>query len=245
VGVVAALLAWQLWAERSDPFYVPTTTEIFGAAWSLWRNPDFLSDAAESLERLVAGFVIGSAIGIGVGLLMGSSTRTRRALEPLVDLLRSTPPIAIAPALLIIAGFGNGMRVPLIAFGVCFPVLLNTVDGVRAVSPEARDTASMLHVGRLEQAVRIYLPAALPSIAAGLRIAISVALVLVVVGEFVGEGGGIGGYLDVAANRAEFPEVYACILFLGVIGYVANRIFLLIERRALAWHYGAIGAQPA
>jgi ABC-type nitrate/sulfonate/bicarbonate transport system permease component len=244
-GVLAALIAWQLWAERSDPFYVPTTTEIFGAAWSLWRDPDFLSDAAESLERLAAGFLIGSAIGIGVGLLMGSSSRVRRALEPLVDLLRSTPPIAIAPALLIIAGFGNGMRVPLIAFGVCFPVLLNTVDGVRAVSSEVRDTASMLHIGRLDRTVRIYFPAALPSIVTGLRIAISVALVLVVVAEFVGEGGGLGGYLEVAAARSEFPEVYACILFLGLIGYVLNRFFVLVERHLLAWHYGAVGEQPA
>jgi ABC-type nitrate/sulfonate/bicarbonate transport system permease component len=245
VGIVVALVAWQLWAERSDSFYAPTATEILGAAGRLWRDPDFLSVAADSLERLVAGFLIGSAIGVGVGLLMGSSAGVRRALDPLVDLLRSTPPIAIAPALLIIAGLGNGMRVSLIAFGVCFPVLLNTVDGVRAVSPEARDTASMLQVGRLERTVRIYLPAALPSIAAGLRIAISVALVLVVVAEFVGEGGGLGGYLEVAAGRSEFPEVYACILFLGLVGYVLNRLFVLLERRLLAWHYGAMGAQPA
>ena len=245
LGVLAVLVAWQLWAARSDPFYVPTATETLGAAGRLWRDPDFLSVAADSLERLALGFLIGSAIGIGVGLLMGASARVRRALEPLVDLLRSTPPIAIAPALLIIAGLGNGMRVPLIAFGVCFPVLLNTVDGVRAVSPEARDTASMLHVGRLERTLRIHLPAALPSIAAGLRIAISVALVLVVVSELVGEGGGLGGYLEVAAGRSEFPEVYACILFLGVVGYVLNRLFVLLERRLLAWHYGAMGEQSA
>ena len=245
LGVAGALVAWQLWAERTDSFYVPSTTDVLDAAWSLWRDPDFLSDARESLERLVAGFVIGSAVGIGVGLLMGSSVRVRRALEPLVDLLRSTPPIAIVPALLIVAGLGNGMRVPLIAFGVCFPVLLNTVDGVRAVSPEARDTASLLHVGQLERGLRIYLPAALPSIAVGLRIAISVALVLVVVSELAGEGGGLGGYLETAANRAEFPEVYACILFLGLLGYVLNRLFVALERRFLAWHYGAAGEQPA
>jgi ABC-type nitrate/sulfonate/bicarbonate transport system permease component len=244
-GFLAALTAWELWTMRNDSFYVPRATEVVGAAWNLWRDPEFLSTAAESLERLAAGFLIGSAIGVGLGLLMGSSLRARSALGPLVELLRSTPPIAIVPALLIVLGLGNEMRVTVIAFGVCFPVLLNTVDGVRAVSPEARDTASMLHVGRLGRTFRIYLPAALPSIAAGLRIAVSVALVLVVVSELAGEGGGLGGYLEIVAGRSEFPELYAAILFLGLLGYVLNRLFLAAERRALAWHYGAIGEQPA
>jgi ABC-type nitrate/sulfonate/bicarbonate transport system permease component len=240
-----ALVAWELWAGRADSFYLPPATDVFEAAWDLWRDPDFLSDAVDSLERLAAGFLIGAAVGVGVGLLMGSSIRARRALGPLVELLRSTPPIAIVPALLIIAGLGNGMRITLIAFGVCFPVLLNTVDGVRAVSPEARDTAAMLHVSRLGRSFRIYLPAALPSIAAGLRIAVSVALLLVVLSELAGEGGGLGGYLELAAGRSEFPELYAAILFLGLLGYVLNRLFLVAERRVLAWHYGAVGAHAA
>ena len=113
----------------------------------------------------------------------------------IVELLRATPPIAIVPAFIVVLGFGDSMRIGVIAFGVCFPVLVNTFEGVRAVSPEVRDTASMLHVGGAERLLRIYLPAALPSIMAGLRIAISIGLVLVVVSEFVGEGGGLGHYI--------------------------------------------------
>ena len=200
-----------------------------------------LDDVAASLKRLAVGFLIGSAIGITIGLLMGAGRATRRALDPLVELLRATPPIAIVPALIVMLGVGDAMQIAVIAFGVCFPVLVNTVAGVRAVSPEARDTASMLHVGRAERVYRIYFPAALPSIVAGLRVAVSIGLVLVVVSEFVGTGDGLGSYIWALRGQFLYPEMYAAILFLGLLGYALNRMFLVAERRVLAWHYGAAG----
>jgi ABC-type nitrate/sulfonate/bicarbonate transport system permease component len=99
----------------------------------------------------------------------------------------------------------------------------------------------MLHVDGAERLLRIYLPAALPSIMAGLRIGISIGLVLVVVSEFVGEGGGLGHYILDQQGQFNVPEMYAGILFLGLLGYVLNRVFVLVERRVLAWHYGAAG----
>jgi ABC-type nitrate/sulfonate/bicarbonate transport system permease component len=241
----AALVAWELWARSEGSFYVPHVQEVVEAAWDTWRDPAFLSEAAGSLERLAAGFAIGASIGVAVGLVMGSSLGARRALGPLVELLRATPAIALVPGLLLTLGLGSSMRITVIAFAVCFPVLLNTVDGVRAVSPEARDTASLLRVGLMGRTFRIYFPAALPSIAAGLRIAISIGLALMVVSELVGEGGGLGNYLLVASARSEYAEMYAAILFLGLLGYVLNRLFLVVERRVLAWHYGAVGEHPS
>ena len=185
--------------------------------------------------------MLGSAAGIAIGLVTGTSLAARRALDPSIELARATPPIAIVPALILVLGFGDSMRIALIAFGVCFPVLINTSAGVRSVSPEARDTASMLHVGRVERVFRIYLPAALPSIVAGLRVALSIGLVLVVISEFVGEGGGLGHFILVQQGQFAVPEMYAGILFLGVLGYGLNLLFLLVERRVLAWHYGAAG----
>ena len=133
------------------------------------------------------------------------------------------------------------MRISVIALGVCFPVLINTVEGVRAVSPEARDTASMLHASPAERVLRIYLPAALPSIFAGLRVALSIGVVVMVISEFVGEGDGLGGYILFQQSQFNVPETYSGILFLGLLGYVLNRLFLVAERHVLAWHYGAIG----
>jgi ABC-type nitrate/sulfonate/bicarbonate transport system permease component len=238
---IGALLVWEIWAGAEGSFLVPEASEVLSRALETWPTAEFLTEVAASLKRLAAGFVIGAAIGIAVGLLMGTSRTTRKALDPLVELARATPPIAIVPVLILTLGFGDSMRIAVIAFGVCFPVLVNTLEGVRAVSPEARDTASMLHLGRAERVLRIYLPAALPSIFAGLRVALSIGLVLVVISEFAGEGGGLGHYILDQQGQFAYPEMYAGILFLGLLGYGLNLLFRLVERRVLAWHYGAAG----
>ena len=172
---------------------------------------------------------------------MGSSRRIRQALEPLVELLRATPAIALVPALIVILGVGDRMRIAVIAFGVVFPVLVNSMDGVRAASPELRETASLLRMGRAERILRVDLPAALPSIFAGLRVAVSIGLVMVVVSEFVGGGDGLGHYILVEQSQFNIPEMYAGILFLGLLGFVLNGVFVLVERRALSWHHGTTG----
>ncbi len=241
-AVFAALfVVWEVWADAAESFLIPPASDVLEQAWEIWPTRDFLTEVAGSLKRLAAGFAIGAAVGIAIGLATGTSRPLRRALDPLLELARATPPIAIVPALFFTLGFGDSMRIAVIAFGVCFPVLINTVEGVRAVSPEARDTASMLQVGRVERIFRIYLPASLPSILAGLRIALSIGLVLVVISEFAGEGSGLGHFIRDQQGQFAYPEMYAGILFLGLLGYALNLLFRLVERRVLAWHYGAVG----
>jgi ABC-type nitrate/sulfonate/bicarbonate transport system permease component len=238
---LAALGIWQLWAGSANSFLVPTASEVADRAWDVWRSDEFLSEVGASMKRYAVGCAIAAAIGISVGLLVGASHAARRTLDPFLELLRAVPAIAIVPAAFVILGIGDASRIAVIAFGLCFPILVNTAEGVRGIPPEVRDTASMLHVGRVERVVRIYVPAALPSIMAGLRIAVSLGLVLVIVSEFVGEANGMGFYLIEKQSTLDYPALYAGILFLGLLGYVLNRLFLIVERRVLAWHYGAAG----
>jgi ABC-type nitrate/sulfonate/bicarbonate transport system permease component len=237
----AALLLWELWARSEASFLVPPASDVLERSWDVWPTGAFLEEVAASLKRLAVGFAIGAAIGVGVGLAMGASRVVRRALEPLVELLRATPAIAVVPALIVVFGVGDWTLVAVIAFGVCFPVLVGTSEGVRGVSPEARDTAAMLHVGRLESVFRIYFPASLPSIVAGLRVALSIALVMVVISEFAAGDDGLGTYILDQQGQFNVTNMYAGILFLGLLGYALNRLFLMAERRVLAWHYGAAG----
>jgi ABC-type nitrate/sulfonate/bicarbonate transport system permease component len=236
-----ALGAWEAWARSEESFAIPHVGSVLAAAWEIWPTSDFLAGVAASLRRLAIGFAVGATIGIGLGLLMGSSKATRRTLEPLVELGRATPAIAVVPAAMLVLGFGDAMQISVIAFALCFPILLNTIDGVRAIPPEVHDTASMLHVGALERTFRIDLPGALPSIAAGLRVAISLGLVVVVISEFVGEGEGLGRYIWLQYTEADVRELYAALLFLGLLGYVLNRLFLVAEHQVLSWHYGFAG----
>jgi ABC-type nitrate/sulfonate/bicarbonate transport system permease component len=241
VVFAAAVGLWEALARSEGSFLVPTASAVAERAWHVWPTPDFLSNVEASLRRLAAGYAIGASVGVAVGVSMGSSRRVMQALEPLVELLRATPAIALVPALIVILGVGDRMRIAVIAFGVVFPVLVNSMDGVRAVSPELRETASLLRIGRAERILRVHLPAALPSIFAGLRIAVSIGLVMVVVSEFVGGGDGIGHWILVEQQQFDIPAMYAGILFLGLLGFVLNGVFVLVERRALSWHHEATG----
>ncbi len=238
---LAVLGIWQLWAGAADSFLVPTPSEVAERARDVWPSSSFLSEVGQSMKRYAVGFAIAAVIGIALGLLVGTSHAARRTLDPFLECLRAVPAIAIVPAALVILGYGDASRIAVIAFGLCFPILVNTAEGVRGVPLEVRDTASMLRVGSIERVARVYVPAALPSIMAGLRIAVSLGLVLVIVSEFVGEQNGIGYYLIRRQSEFDYPGLYAGILFLGLLGYVLNRLFLVAERRILAWHYGAAG----
>ena len=244
--LVVALGLWQAWAMSEDSFLLPTVSAVAERAWHVWPTADFLTNVAATLTRLAAGYAIGAGMGVVVGLLLGSSYAARRTLEPLQEFFRSVPAIAIVPAAIVVLGLGDTTRVAIVAFAVFFPVLVNTIQGVRAISPEARDTAAMLHVDRAELLVRVYLPAALPSIVAGLRVALGLGLVVVVISEFTISGGdGLGRYILVQQTQYNVPEIYGGILFLGLLGYVLNGLFLVAERRVLSWHYGATGESAA
>lgn len=243
VVLVAALGAWEAWARSKGSPLIPTTGSVLETAAEVWPTSNFLRGVAASLLRLAVGYGLAAAIGIGLGLVLGSSRRARRALEPLVEFARAIPAIAFVPAMIVLLGFGDSMQIAVIAYALCFPVLLHTIDGIRSVPPEVRDTATMLHVGTVERALRISLPCALPSIFAGLRIAVSLGLVGVVIAELVGEGEGLGRYIWTQHAEVDVPALYAGILFLGLLGYVLNRLFLVLEQRVLAWHYGSIGEQ--
>ena len=240
---VAALAVWQAWAASEDSFLVPTVTAVAARAWDVWPSGDFLVDVVATLKRLAAGYLLGAGIGVAAGLVLGSSRAARRTFEPLQEFLRSLPAIAVVPAAVVIFGLGETTRIAVIAFAVCFPVLVNTVQGVRAVPAETRDTAAMLHVGPAELIVRIYARAALPSIVAGLRVALAVGLIVTVLTEFaVANGDGIGRYIVLQQTQYDYPAVYGGIVFLGLLGSALNGLFRLAEARALAWHHGAAGA---
>ncbi len=123
--LAAALGIWEALARARPSFLVPPASAVFERAGQVWPTREFLATVAASLERLAAGYTIGAAAGIAVGILMGASPAARRSLEPLAEFLRALPPIAIVPVAVVVLGLGNGMRIAVIAVGVCFPVLVN------------------------------------------------------------------------------------------------------------------------
>jgi ABC-type nitrate/sulfonate/bicarbonate transport system permease component len=241
LGLAIAAAMWEGSARWAASFYAPPFSDVASRAWDVWPSAEFRGAVGASLGRLAAGYAIGAVAAVAIGLVMGASPGARRTLTPATEFLRALPVIVVVPIVVVAVGIGDAMRVVVIAFGVFFPVLIGTVDGVRALSPELRDTARLLDTRAHRRAIRIYMPAALPSIFAGLRISLSLGLVLVVISEISGGGEGLGVFIRSQQTLFNVREMYAALLFLGLLGLVLNRLFLVVERRALAWHYGATG----
>ena len=232
VLVPLALLAlWGVWSASSDTFYYPPLTDILQTFMDTWVFERVASDVVPSLLRLSAGYAIAVVVAILIGIPLGLNATARRAASPIVEFLRAIPPPALLPLAIVVVGVGNLMKVLIIAFVCLWPVLLNTIDGIRGIDPTLTDTARVYGVPR-----RATLPAAMPQIFAGMRTSLSLALSLMVISEMVASTNGIGFFVLQSQRSFAIPEMWSGILLLGILGYVLNLIFILVERRVLAWH---------
>jgi ABC-type nitrate/sulfonate/bicarbonate transport system permease component len=196
----------------------------------LWR------ELGDTLLAMLRGFAIGSAVGIAGGVALGASRRLFSLLEPTLEVLRVIPLPALIPPALLAMGLGDGMKVAIVALASFWPVLLNTLHGVRGIDQTLVETAQTFRTPPWRFALSITLPAALPLVAAGLRIAVAAALVTTVVTEMIAGGSGIGVYIMTMQNAARMPEVYAALVLLSLAGYGLNRTLLGLERRLMPWY---------
>jgi ABC-type nitrate/sulfonate/bicarbonate transport system permease component len=236
---LALLVLWGVLSADSDTYYFPPLTDILQTFMDTWVFERFGSDVVPSLTRLAIGYGIACVVAVTAGLALGLSRPLRRATDPIVQFLRSIPPPALLPFGILVLGIGNAMKIFIIAFVCLWPVLLNTIDGVAGVDPTLRETARVYDIGPVDRILRVTLPAAAPQIFAGMRTALSLALILMVISEMVGSTNGIGYFVLEAQRAFAIPEMWSGILLLGILGYVLNAVFLLVERRVLRWHRGS------
>jgi ABC-type nitrate/sulfonate/bicarbonate transport system permease component len=236
---IGLLVIWGVWSSGSDTYYFPPLTDIFRTFADTWLFERVGSDVVPSLTRLALGYGIACAVAVAAGLALGLSRPLRRATDPIVQFLRSIPPPALLPFGILVLGVGTSMKVFIIAFVCLWPVLLNTIDGVTGVDPTLRETARVYDIPARDRLLRVTLPAAAPQIFAGMRTSLSLALILMVISEMVASTNGIGYFVLQSQRSFAIPEMWSGILLLGILGYVLNVVFVLIERRVLRWHRGA------
>ncbi|WP_222432355.1 ABC transporter permease [Leekyejoonella antrihumi] len=213
-------------------------TEIFRKFCDIWLSEAFVQDAVPSLVRFAAGMAIAVILGLTIGVPLGLNDTAYRAVRPIIDFLRSLPKPAILPIAIVVLGIGWEMKVFIIAFGTIWPILLNTIDGVRGVDTGYLDTAQAYRISRVDRLRRIILPAASPQIYAGIRLAIGIGLILMIVSEMVASTNGIGYFILLAQQDFSLTDMWTGIILLGIIGYLINVIYMVFERRALIWHRG-------
>ena len=192
-----------------------------------------------TLRAYAQGFGLAAALGVLTGLAMAFLPTVRALLSLLVELLRPMPFVATIPIAILLFGLGDAMKVAVIAYAALWPVLLNSLYGVRGVEPRLHDVARTFHLGRWRTAWRILLPAASPVIATGLRVSSGIALILTVTAELMAGQSGLGAFIANAQLAVRTPEMYAGILTVALLGYGLNALFVRMESKALAWHRGA------
>ncbi len=239
-GLVAALLLlWEVSARAGwvdSPNWPPLST-VLAALWHDIRSGELPALVGGTLWRMAAGLAAGSAAGIALGMLFSLIPVTQRLLGVTVELIRPIPIPAIIPPLVLFLGLDNTMKVTVVALTAFFPLLTNTMQGIRAVEPDAVAMGRSFRVPAWRRATGIILPACLPYVFAGLRVALGLALVVTVVAEMIAGEQGIGHYLVLMQFAGRAPEVYASVILLAALGYALNRGFLAVERRALHWWF--------
>ena len=235
--VVLLVMWWVTTANSTDP-YVPPLQEIFVTFPDAWTTDRLMNDAVPSITRLLVGYLVAVLLGVGLGVLVGSSRTVRGILEPVLEFFRAIPPPVLIPILILFAGIGDTMKVLVIISGCIWPVLLNTVEGVRAVDEVLRDTSRCYGITGASRLRHLVLRSASPQIIAGMRQSLSLAIILMVISEMFAASNGLGFTIVEFQRSFAIPEMWTGIVVLGFVGIVFSMLFGLVERRALGWYLG-------
>lgn len=215
----------------------PTVTMADGVG--AWLNSsELLMDAANSLYRVVMGFLVGAVIALPLGLLMGTSSRIYGLFNPLVQVVRPIPPIAYIPLAILWFGLGNPPAFFLIALGAFFPVLMNTIAGVRHVDGIYLRAARNLGASQFTIFRRVIMPAATPYILSGIRIGIGTAFIVVIVAEMIAVNNGLGYRILEAREYMWSDKIIAGMLTIGLLGLVIDLGMDRLNNHLLKWHRG-------
>ncbi len=225
-------------SANSTNFYFPPLARVLDRFDALWLGPRFATDVLPSLGRLIAGYTIACLTGIVVGVPLGMFRPLRRAAEPVLEFFRAIPPPALIPVLVMLAGFGDTMKVAVIVTGAIWPILLNTVEGVKGADMVLDETCRTYQIKGMSRLWNFVLPSASPQVVVGMRVGLSIGIILMVISEMFAATTGLGASIIVFQRSFEIPEMWSGVLMLGLFGFALSLLFRLFERRALKWYYG-------
>lgn len=216
--------------------YLPPPSVVVTSLASLAITPELWGAILDTLIGWALGLGIAMLIAIPLGLLLASSELAYRATRPIIEFLRPVPSVALIPLVFILFTPGMDGKVFLAVFAATWPLLVQTIYGVRNVQPVQLDTARSFQIPRWDVITSVILPSAIPYLATGIRIASAVSLILVVTGEIVIGAPGVGLEINRAREGGAVEIMYAYVIVAGVLGLALNAVFAAIERRVLHWH---------
>jgi ABC-type nitrate/sulfonate/bicarbonate transport system permease component len=238
LSVAAALGLWELISRTNtiSQHDLPAMSTSFRALWDLLVTGAFWSAFFHTVRGWALGLAIAIVLAVPIGIVLGSFELAGRAFRVPIEFLRPIPSAVLIPVLFLTLGTNIRSELFLAAFGAFWPLLVQTMYGVRDVDPIAIDTARSFRLGRLERLYRVTLPSSVPYIATGVRIASTVSLILAFTAELFMGIPGLGQKVNVASSFGETDKVFAYAIAVGFLGLAIHLLFSAIERRALRWH---------
>jgi NitT/TauT family transport system permease protein len=232
---VVILVVWQLLAIRAGTPLFPGPWETGKAIGRLY--PVIVGQLGHTLLRAAIGFLVAALFMIPLGILLGRLKLLGQVLEPAIDMLATLPPPAVVPIVMLFAGTGDAAKIVIIAYAAAVPLLMNTYEASKTVHPTTNLVARALHLTRFEAMLHIDLPAALPMIATGIRLAVSSALLVSVTSEMLLATNGIGVFIQRQQENFQISGGLAGIAFISLAGLIVNSLVFQFEKRWLFWHY--------
>lgn len=222
---------WHLVGEQT----LPSPPEVWAGFRHLIEVHELWSSIGVSVGRALLGLLFGGVVGVGLGLVTGLTGLGDRVLDPLVQMLRTVPVLALSPLFVIWFGVGEAPKVILIAVATVFPLYVNTHGAVHAVDPKLRETAWIFGVSRPRLIFEIVIPAALPTILAGLRLSLGIALLALVFAEQINATNGVGYLLSTAQNYFQNNIVLDCVILYALWGLIGDAFVRLLQYVLVPW----------
>ena len=229
---------WQAgsWTGFLDPLFFPAPLEILASFWRIYvTQGNIWYHLYVSLGLVLAGFTMGSILGVGLGAVVGMNATVRRFLQPYVIVLEATPRIAVAPLLIAALGFGPQSKIAIIMLVCFFAPFINTLSGVLNVNRDRMELMRSLGASKMQVLRKLVLPDAIPVIMAGERLAMTSALSGVLVAEFIQRDQGIGALILTYTRNLNMASAFACILTLTAIGFLIFKGMEMVDHHVAYW----------
>ncbi|MEU7434997.1 ABC transporter permease [Streptomyces sioyaensis] len=241
VAIVALLLAWEL-APRFglvDRTFLPPFSEVADAWWGLVANGQLADNAQASLVRSFSGFGIAVAVSVPLGLLIGWYRPVADLLNPLLQVFLNTAALALLPVFVLLLGIGETSKISIVVYACAWPILFNTISAVRTVDPTLLRLAKSMDLSAPRLFQKVILPASVPTIFTGIRLAGAVSIVVLVAAEMIGAKAGLGYLINASQYNFAIPQMYAGIVTISVIGVAFNQLLVSVEKRLSSWRVPA------
>ncbi|MCG5465607.1 ABC transporter permease [Micromonospora sp. MED01] len=237
VAIVALAAIWE-GAPRLglvDRVFLPPLSEVLVAWWGLLRSGQLAEHVGASLTRSLAGLGLAVLTAIPLGLLIGWYRPLAELLSPLLEVFRNTAALALLPVFVLILGLGETSKIALVLYACSWPILLNTIAGVKGVDPLLIRSARSMGLNHLRLFQKVILPAAVPTIFTGVRLAGAYSILVLVAAEMVGAKAGLGYLINYAQYNFAIADMYSGIITISAIGLVVNQLLIALERRFSTW----------